>query len=115
MRLIAIALFAAALIGSASARAQNLADDVDVEIFVHDVWESKVIVGLRYIGGNEEIGGGFFLQQFTSRHLSQVTRTRAYDFAAEACGWYKRDAHGPLVYSPVDSSSFTYLYVCAIP
>ena len=109
-----------------------IADDNDVSIFIDDIWEHKVTLSIAwkvqrpckrrrlndYSDTTILYGKGclFDSSQFGQRNVSDTTHERADKEARMACGYYKRDAVGPINVSRSNGTAhiFRYTYACSI-
>ena len=133
-RLIAVAaLLTAGLVMPSTSHAQSfIADDNDVSIYIDDIWEHKVTLSIAWkvkepcklISKSESVGTMIWglencplhRRRFNEHHLTERTLLRADEEAYTACGYYKRDAIGPINVSRSNGTAniFQYTYACSI-
>lgn len=113
------------------AQQHYVVNDSEVEIWINDIWEHKVILSMRW---NRPAGVCKIIPAiiqhlpdkvencplsrnvFTPNNTSQTTDERVNYEAKIACDFYKREAVGPLSVWRMDNDrwEFQYTYACAI-
>lgn len=129
---VAALLTAGLLFPSVSKSQSFIADDNDVSIFIDDIWEHKVTLSIAWkvkepcklVSRSESVGTmiwgnancPLYRRNFGQHHLSETSLLRADEEAHIACGYYKRNAVGPINVSRSGGTAniFQYTYACSI-